>query len=80
MDVLHRIAVRGGEAWIPDTPSFAPLGRRSGMTKVGAERRATAKAVPVPAALSRVIPEDEARCAAVRHEGDGEAGLRSGAL
>jgi len=33
--VLHRIAGMDGEAWIPDTSSFAPLGRRSGMTTAG---------------------------------------------
>ncbi len=32
--VVHRIAGTDGEAWIPDTSSFAALGRRSGMTKV----------------------------------------------
>jgi hypothetical protein len=31
----HRACLCDGEAWIPDTSSFAPLGRRSGMTKVG---------------------------------------------
>ncbi len=31
--VVDRIAGTDGEAWIPDTASFAALGRRSGMTK-----------------------------------------------
>ncbi len=39
--VVDRIAGMGGEAWIPDTSSFAALGRRSGMTKAGARRPPT---------------------------------------
>ncbi len=37
--VVGRIAGTDGEAWIPDTSSFAALGRRSGMTKVGGAGR-----------------------------------------
>ena len=37
--VVDRIAGMDAEAWIPDTPSFATLGRRSGMTKVGVARQ-----------------------------------------
>jgi hypothetical protein len=37
-------AGRDGQAWIPDTTVFAPLDRRSGMTKVGVSPTKRAKA------------------------------------
>jgi len=56
---LAVIAGMSGEAWIPDTSSFAALGRRYGMTKV--EAPCGCRGCLGARCETRVIPEDEPR-------------------
>jgi hypothetical protein len=55
--VVDRIAGMDGEAWIPDTSSFAALGRRSGMTKAGVRTPCESGGSLGAGGHTRVIPD-----------------------